>query len=309
MATRAQRKHVREIAEARRDLTRKHAFRIGPYIDAWQAEGLSQRAIADELNACGAVTPGEFRDEPYAPVVTKTWNQTQVARLLRDMADAREKMAWHAKRKGGGTGVWRGGAGLFARPELAPLPAKNAVKPGPYGPVPRRYRGQSLHDYLATLDAHAWLTWTARWEAMSEAEKEAYRAEEEARRARVVAAEAEQTAKYGRPLEEDEWAIELIHGEEAVRVAIAEKAARDEQERIRFAPIAAAMRKSAQNHRLEEAARETASIGPQQPSPHVIQPEVRKRRHVDVAPAHPTPAGTVRLRLSRAKPTDTPSDP
>jgi hypothetical protein len=128
----------------------QHAWRLSPYIAAWEAEGLSQRQLVTALNDAGAVVPSEYTGEPYCPEPHKKWTLVQVQRLLKNIPIIKEKMAYAAKRKGVGTvPVYGDGAGLFVHPERA-LNARGeqAVnKSRPFDPAgfPRRWeRAQAL---------------------------------------------------------------------------------------------------------------------------------------------------------------------
>lgn len=121
-----QREAFKALAEARTVRAHRYAFRLGPYVAAWQAERLSQRELANALNEAGAPVPSEYTGEPYAPVPVKQWTLRQVQRLLDQIPVAQRKMAFWAKRHGKSNVFPFGdGAGLFAHPELAPRYARN----------------------------------------------------------------------------------------------------------------------------------------------------------------------------------------
>ena len=129
-STPKQRQHLKELHKASETRALRYAYRLGPYIDEWQRQGLSQRAIAEALNDAGAPVPSEWTGEPYEPKPVKKWSLRQVQRMLELIPIASEKMAWWAK----GTGKaylkpFGDGAGLFANPALAPLPATNEPRP------------------------------------------------------------------------------------------------------------------------------------------------------------------------------------
>jgi hypothetical protein len=138
--TRKQRAQIRAVNTPKTKRALRYAWRLSPYLAAWEAEGLSQEDIAGALNACGAPVPSEYDpDSRHAPTPRKKWTRSQVQRLLKWRDEAKRKMTFWAKRKGlPSVPVYGGGNGLFAEPRLAPLPAWNRPNPAyadnPYGP-------------------------------------------------------------------------------------------------------------------------------------------------------------------------------
>lgn len=111
------------------------AVRLAPYIQEWQWLGLSERGIVRELNRCGAVTPDDFNADAYGtPTPERQWTLIQYQRLSAMLGRGqRWRRAKHKRAKRvedrsedrSYVHPMLGGVGLFAHPELAPLPAFN----------------------------------------------------------------------------------------------------------------------------------------------------------------------------------------
>lgn len=132
-----QQQAIRKVNAERGKKARVLALRLSPYISQMQALGYSQRRIAEVLTEAGAVTPSAFDPASQLPIkATNTlaswskteqprWTQTQVARLIPLIDDARRRLAFWAKRRKvaygvkGSSQVWRRDPRrLFAYPSV-----------------------------------------------------------------------------------------------------------------------------------------------------------------------------------------------
>ncbi len=128
--TRKQREQVGTMNKAKAHRALGYAWRLSPYVAAWQAEGLTQRELAGALNTAGAPVPSEYTGDKGVPTFTKRWTLGQVQRLLRQIDDVKQRMAWWAKRSGkASVPVYGDGAGLFAYPQKAPAVGPLSVQP------------------------------------------------------------------------------------------------------------------------------------------------------------------------------------
>lgn len=97
MATIHQKRQRALIAAHRRYKALGFAYKVGPIVKPMLLEGMSQRQIADELTRLKVPTASEWNHESKGsqPNGKKGWNQTQVARLLKNMGEVAKKMKWY----------------------------------------------------------------------------------------------------------------------------------------------------------------------------------------------------------------------
>jgi hypothetical protein len=151
---------------ARRRCVSVLAARLAPYIREWQWLGLPEREIVHELNRCGAVAPDDFNADAYdTPTPARQWTLIQYRRLL-GMLEPRKRcrlLGTNQKRAKAfeersedlshSHPVLRG-AGLFAHPQLAPLPAFN-VRDRKFEPgEPKDRYSQGWFDWVLARPPH-----------------------------------------------------------------------------------------------------------------------------------------------------------
>lgn len=117
-----QREQLKTVQAAAHKNALEYGFRMSPHIARWEADGMTQREIVELLNEAGAVVPSEYTGQLIAPVPVKRWTLVQYQRLKKHSEEAKERMAFWAKKNGRThTRPGRDGAGLFADPFAAGL--------------------------------------------------------------------------------------------------------------------------------------------------------------------------------------------
>ena len=95
--SKAQIKQLSLLKAMRRYKALGFAYKMAPIVNPMITEGLSQRAIAVLLTAKGIVTASEWVSNKSIKegACKNIWSQTQVARLLNDMEQVKNKMKWY----------------------------------------------------------------------------------------------------------------------------------------------------------------------------------------------------------------------
>lgn len=95
--SKAQIKQLSLLKAMRRYKALGFAYKMAPLINTFIKEGLSQRAIAEKLTLHKVQTASEWVPKKQgAPLNSmKTWSQTQVARVIRDVETVKNKIKWY----------------------------------------------------------------------------------------------------------------------------------------------------------------------------------------------------------------------